>query len=202
MWFERKEIGGLISFGRGGDLVAHGAVVAAKVGGPAVASRRDKTVGERESGWWGFALVRVNGRASARLLGSEDCFPWPCPLCVYSAHRPGLGDAAKQEGVLREAGHKVARGRARAWARTRPDIVGVVSCRGLEGPGGLGERGVWFIAHQCAPFRCGEASALGSHRHIIGSDCPDCAESGRVPEYLGTCAGNAWALGYHTSLLE
>lgn len=63
--------------------------------------------------------------------------------------------------VLREAGHKVARGRARARARTRPDIVGVVSCRGLEGPGGSGERGVWFIAHQCARFAVERHQLLG-----------------------------------------
>lgn len=61
--------------------------------------------------------------------------------------------------VLREGGHGVARGKARA--RTRPDIVGVVSCRGLEGPGGLGERGVWFIAHQCARFAVERRQLLG-----------------------------------------
>lgn len=62
---------------------------------------------------------------------------------------------------LREASHGIARGRARA--RTRPDIVGVVSCRGLEGGLAASVKGVWFIAHQCACFAV-EAPALGYHQ--------------------------------------
>jgi hypothetical protein len=71
---------------------------------------------------------------------------------------------------LREASHRVvAQGRARARARTRPDIVGVVLCRveaWRRGLAALGERGVWFVAHQCARFAV-EAPAPGDHQHLM-----------------------------------
>lgn len=68
-----------------------------ELGGLVVTWRRD----EAESAWMVGVRSRESCWASACLLGSEDCFPWPCPLRDYSAHRPGLEDAAKQEGVAR-----------------------------------------------------------------------------------------------------
>lgn len=66
-----------------------------------------------------------------------------CPSTLFGRCFKARGCWAR----LATRSHKRKRGRG-----TRPDIVGVVSCRGLEGPGGLVERGVWFIAHQCACF--------------------------------------------------
>lgn len=63
-----------------------------------------------------------------------------------------FGRCCKAKRVLREASHEVAREEARARDSSRYRRCGVVSRRGLEGPGGSGERGVWFIAHQCACF--------------------------------------------------
>lgn len=130
-----------------------------KVVGPAVTWLRDKTDRERERAWMVGVRSGKSGWASACLLGSEDCFPWPCPLCRYSAHRPGLGDAAKQKGVcarLATGSHEAKRGRGLV-------PISSVWCRveAWRGPGGLGERGVWFIAHQCACFAVESRQLLG-----------------------------------------
>lgn len=125
--------------------------------GPAVTWRRDKTHTERESGWWGFAPARVVGRQHAYL--DLRIVSHGLVLCAVTLPIDPVWEMLQSKEVLREASHGVARGKARA--RTRPDIVGVVSCRGLEGPGGSGERGVWFIAHQCACFAVERRQLLG-----------------------------------------
>lgn len=79
-------------------------------------------------------------------------------------------------------------GEGRARATTRPDVVGVVLCRGLEGGLAASVKGVWFIAHQCACFVV-EAPALGYHQLAgpLAHAGPDlCAVCGRLAGYLST----------------
>lgn len=73
-------------------------------------------------------------------------------LCAVTLPIDPVWEMLQSKKVLREASHEVAREEARARDSSRYRRCGVVSRRGLEGPGGLGERGVWFIAHQCACF--------------------------------------------------